>query len=89
MGGDAAKKATTFFLPTRVLEHGKISEGNNLMHLFVPFSQLGSDDNKQSKIVTNPDAQTFTNTTSRQTVAPSKTILSRQAGDTFGNTYFK
>ena len=89
MGGDAAKKATTFFLPTRVLEHGKISEGNNLMHLFVPFSQLGADKKGSGPTILNPDAQTFSNTNGVKTKPATQTILSRQAGDTFGNTYFK
>ncbi len=91
MGGSTMKRYTTFFAPTRVLEHGQIGEGNNLLHLMVPFSQLGSDDfgPQRSPSVINPDAQTFSNTNGVKTKPATQTILSRQAGDTFGNTYFK
>ena len=89
MGGNTAKKATTFFLPTRVLEHGKISEGNNLMHFLVPFSQLGASDKKTGPVVLNPDAQTFSNTNGVKTKPATQTILSRSSDDTLGNTYFK
>lgn len=89
MGGSTVKDYTTFFIPTRVLEHGKISEGNNLMHLFVPLSQLGADKKGPGPVVLNPDAQTFSNVNGVKTKPATQTILSRQAGDTFGNTYFK
>ena len=61
-----------------------------MQHFLMPFlSSIQKTPEVTGPTVINPDAQTFTNPTGNKTKPATQTILSRQAGDTFGNTYFK
>lgn len=66
------------------------SGDSNMQHFLMPFlSSIQKTPEVTGPTVINPDAQTFSNPSGNKTKPATQTILSRQAGDTFGNTYFK
>ena len=66
------------------------SGDSNMQHFLMPFlSSIQKTPEVTGPTVINPDAQTLSNPSGNKTKPATQTILSRQAGDTFGNTYFK
>ncbi len=76
--------------PILALRNKNRTSDSNVQHMFMPFlSAIQKEEEVTGPTVLNPDAQTFSNTNGVKTKPATQTILSRQAGDTFGNTYFK
>ena len=77
-------------MPFKALKNKDMSSDDKVKNLALPLLWLAQKTpEKTGPTVINPDAQTFSNTNGVKTKPATQTILSRQAGDTFGNTYFK